>query len=64
MKQLHFYQLLSPPQRQLHFTGGRRNFYTQCHIQSLAIVCGVGAPPKCKLRTAAQAVFQQASILQ
>lgn len=64
MKQLHFYQLLSPPRGQLHFTGGRSNFYIQCHLQSLAIACDVGAGPKCKLRTAAEAVFQHASILQ
>lgn len=63
IKQLHFYQLLSPPQGQLHFTGGRSNFYIQSHLQSFAIACDVGAAPPCKLRTA-RAGFQHAFILQ
>lgn len=54
MKQLHFYQLLFPPQRQ---TGERSNFYVQCHRQSPAVAPDGGAPLKCDLRTTTQAVF-------
>lgn len=64
MKQLHFYQLLSPPQSRLRFTGGRSDCYIQCHFENFAGARDGGAPPERQLRTAAPAGFRQASILQ